>query len=264
MGTDAEWEKWGKQDPYFGVFTHEKFRNKNLTEETKNEFFESGRIRIGHVLDVCRRHFDQDFAPKRVLDFGCGTGRLVIPLADIAEYVVGLDVSDAMLQEARKNCDARSVSNVSLRKSDDDLSSLDGPFDLIHSDIVFQHLPVERGRHIFATLLNYLDEGGMGAVQFTYAKAQFGMNYGVPPADSRLTKLRKSTQKWRRRLKRSVQRLLGIKPPSQDPELQMNPYNVDELLFLMQSAGIQNVYLEFTDHGGEWGISTYFQKPRRS
>jgi 2-polyprenyl-3-methyl-5-hydroxy-6-metoxy-1,4-benzoquinol methylase len=137
MSTDAEWEKWGQKDPYFGVLTHDKYRSQNITEEAKKEFFESGRSYISHVLEVCRQQFDRGFTLKRALDFGCGTGRLVIPLAGIAEHVVGLDVSDSMLKEAFKNCNKHSAINVSLLKSNDNLSCLDGSFDFIHSFIVF-------------------------------------------------------------------------------------------------------------------------------
>ena len=38
MNTDIEWEKWGKQDPYFSVLTHDKFRNRNLTDKEKLDF----------------------------------------------------------------------------------------------------------------------------------------------------------------------------------------------------------------------------------
>lgn len=257
MNTDAEWEKWGKKDPYFGVITHEKYRSQNLTEDAIIEFFESGRRHIRHVIEVCRRHLDQDFAPKRVLDFGCGTGRHIIPLAEIAEHVVGLDVSDSMLNEALKNCDKYSVQNVRLLKSDDNLSSLKERFDLIHSHIVFQHIPVKRGRRIFANLLNHLSEGGICVIQFTYSKAIFGMSYGVPPA------------KWRiydsyMKGKHLFKDLLCIKSPSEDPEMQMNPYNLNELFFLIQSAGIHNTHMEFSDHRGELGVFLYFRKPKKA
>jgi len=36
-----------------------------------------------------------------------------------------------------------------------------------------------------------------------------------------------------------------------DPEIQMNPYNVNEILFLMQCRGVQQFHIEFSDHGGE-------------
>jgi len=181
MSTDREWERWGKVDPYYGVITHDKFRKKNITQEAKAEFFESGRSHISHVFKVCRQHLDPDFSPKRALDFGCGTGRLVIPLAEIAEHVVGLDISESMLREAQKNCEELSLRNIDLLKSSDDLSSLNGYFDFIHAVIVFQHIPVSRGRRIFMNLLDHLKEGGICATQFTYSKAKYKSNWGVEP-----------------------------------------------------------------------------------
>ncbi|MBW4473318.1 MAG: class I SAM-dependent methyltransferase [Stenomitos rutilans HA7619-LM2] len=179
MGTDQEWEKWGQVDPYFAVLTHAKFRTGNLTQEAKAEFFESGKDHIRHVLEVCRQHLDQGFTPKRALDFGCGTGRIVIPLAKIAEQVVGLDVSDSMLGEASQNCEEYSMNNIILIKSDDSLSSLSGKFDFIHSFLVFQHIAPSRGKHILINLLKHLEDGGIGALHFTYAKLKYEKNYGL-------------------------------------------------------------------------------------
>jgi 2-polyprenyl-3-methyl-5-hydroxy-6-metoxy-1,4-benzoquinol methylase len=265
MNTDVEWEKWGKNDPYYGVITHEKYRSQNLTEETKMEFFESGRRDINFVLEVCRRHFDQSFSPIKVLDFGCGVGRLVIPFAEIAEHVVGLDVSDSMLKEARNNCNEYSVQNVSLIKSDDNLSSLDGKFDLIHSFIVFQHIPIERGRRIFTNLLKHLKEGGICAIQITYSKAIFRENHGVPHVGLTITKLKSKVKRLIRTLLKDVKSLVSSlvisESFSQNPEMQMNPYNINELFFLIQSEGIHNIYVRFTDHGGELGVYLFFQKP---
>ena len=93
MNTDNEWEEWGKNNPYYGVLTHEKYRSKNLDENVKLEFFESGKKQIEHVISTCRRQIDKSFSPEMALDFGCGVGRLTIPLAKIAGHVVGVDVS---------------------------------------------------------------------------------------------------------------------------------------------------------------------------
>ena len=46
--------------------------------------------------------------------------------------------------------------------------------------------------------------------------------------------------------------------PDADPEMQMNPYNMNEILFLMQCQGVQRTYVEFSDHGGELGMFLYF------
>lgn len=46
-------------------------------------------------------------AGRRVLDFGCGIGRLATVLADEAAYVLGLDVSAGMVAEARRRAGER-------------------------------------------------------------------------------------------------------------------------------------------------------------
>ena len=257
MNTDVEWEKLGKTDPYFGVITHEKFRSQNFNDDAKKEFFDSGKGHVDHVLAICRRHLDQGFSPKTVLDFGCGTGRLVIPFAQMAEEVVGLDVSESMLNEASKNCIENSVTNVRLMRSDDNLSCLHERFDFIHSYIVFQHIPVARGKVIFSKLLNHLDEGGIGAVHFLYSKAIYAEWGGVPQVEA--SSIRKSLRSAKRFLKSLFFKTLA----RQDPEIQMNPYNLNKLFFIMQSEGISNFHAEFTDHGGEFGLILYFQKPKR-
>jgi hypothetical protein len=50
-----------------------------------------------------------------------------------------------MLTEARGNCANAGVSKVDFVMSDDALTAHTDPFDLIHSYIVLQHIPVECG-----------------------------------------------------------------------------------------------------------------------
>jgi len=244
--TDADWELWGQRDPYFGVISHSRFRRKNLTPADKAEFFKTGEGHLQHVLDICRRHVDKDFAPKSALDFGCGVGRVAIPLSKVAQRVVGLDVADSMLSEARKNLELFKVRNVELIKSDDSLSAVTGTFDLVHSMIVFQHLEPPRGRELFRKLVTLLAPGGICAAHFTYAKTQYPATYGaMPPEEARAA------------LKAALQN-----PQNTDPLMLMNSYNLNELLFIVQTSGITRLHLEFTDHGGELGVVFYFQKAR--
>jgi len=251
MNTDEAWKQWGKQDPYFAVLTADKFRARNLTPEAKAEFFESGRAHVDHVLAMLRKHFDADYSPKRVLDFGCGVGRLVVPFARVTEQVVGVDVSEAMLAEARRNCEEAGLHNTTFVVSDDALSKVEGEFDLVHSIIVFQHIAPERGREIFRRMLKRIAPGGAGAVQFTYAKARFAQNDGQPPEHAGVV----------RKLKSMVRRALRmLSPAAADPEMQMNVYPLNELLFMLQSLGVHDVHCEFSDHAGELGVIVYFRR----
>jgi len=66
-------------------------------------FFESGRGHVEAVLASCKRYFGEGFQPRRLLDFGCGVGRVLLPFAELCEAVVGVDISESMLAEARRN-----------------------------------------------------------------------------------------------------------------------------------------------------------------
>lgn len=251
MSTDEAWEAWGQRDPYYGVITNPKFRAGGITGAARAEFFASGHAHAHYVMAMIHRHIDPGFSPRSVLDFGCGVGRLLAPFAALANEVVGADVSPSMLAEARANCDAQGLAGVRLVVSDDALSRLGGQFDLVHSFIVFQHVPVGRGRAIFAALLKCLAPGGVGAVHFTYSKARYADTHGIaPPEETALPSA-----------EGQAPAPLPAGAPAPDPEMQMNPYPMNEILFLVQRAGVLRFHADFTDHGGEMGVFFFFQAP---
>jgi SAM-dependent methyltransferase len=267
VSTDEEWEKWGRQDPYYGVITDERYRAGRLTAEARAEFFASGEAHVEGVITTCRRLFEPSFAPKRALDFGCGVGRVLVPLARISELVVGADVSRAMLEAAERHCTASGVSNVYLVVSDDALTQVQGQFDLIHSTITLQHIEVERGLVILTHLLHRLAPGGIAAIQLTYAKAYYPGSYGQPPAPGLAAALHPMASTLTRLLRRGgrggdIDDTGATATPVADPEMLMNPYPLSEVAYLLQTAGIPNFHAEFTDHGGELGVFIYFQKPK--
>lgn len=250
MNTDTAWEAWGRQDPYFGVITDPRFRNSEMTPEAMKEFFDSGQAHVEYVMQMIKQYIDPHFQPQSILDFGCGVGRLVIPFAKMAPVVVGMDVSSAMLVETKKNCDAHGIDNVQLLVSDDALTLLGQQFGLIHSYIVFQHIPAERGRTIFGNLLRHTPVGGVGAIHFCYSKSHYEETHGVAPQAAATAESATG----------SSARVPNPLPPSVDPEMQMNPYHMNEVLFLLQKAGVSRFHVEFTDHGGELGVFVFYQK----
>jgi SAM-dependent methyltransferase len=246
LSTDHAWEEWGRRDPYFGVITDPRFRLSGITELSKREFFDSGSNHVDYVMQTIQRTIAPGFVPRTVLDFGCGVGRTLIPFAKVAQKVVGADVSASMLQEARRNCDAHQLTNVNLIVSDDHVSSTTDEFDLVHSFIVFQHIPPERGRLIFRSLLDRIAPAGVAAIHFLYSKIQYAETFGIAPVSI-------SSPSPRRPVQQPVQ--------TDNPEMQMNPYLMNELFFLMQGKGVQRFYSEFSDHGGELGLFIFFQMP---
>ena len=121
-GSGSEWEKYGAIDPYFAVVNHEAYRGTRLPAGARDQFFASGKEHVASVMADVRAHIDPAFAPRRGLDFGCGVGRLTIPLARVCGSIVGVDIAASMLAEARENGREFGITNMELRQSSADLA----------------------------------------------------------------------------------------------------------------------------------------------
>ena len=248
VNSDKAWNAYGKKDPYYGVLTHEEFKDDNLNEEALARFFATGEKHVIHLFEEINKYFSKDFCPKSTLDFGCGTGRLSIPLAKRSERLIGLDVSEDLLVEAQKNAERQELNNTEFKISDDSLSALkDEGFDLINSYIVLQHINVERGMLIIEKMLQLLNSGGIGALQITYSSNKLKANkiatylrYRIPLVHGILNVLKGS--------------------PYAKPLMQMNLYDMNAVLHLMQANNIVDSKISFEDHGDFWSAHLIFKK----
>ena len=158
LNTDKAWEKWGRNDPYFGVLADERFSAERINDN-RELFFASGRDDVAGLLARYEHHFGP-LPRSRALDHGCGTGRLTLPLAAQFGEVVALDVAPAMLAEAARNVAEAGAANIRLALADDGLSHAEGTFDFVNSHLVLQHVPVRRGLRIVDALINRVAPGG--------------------------------------------------------------------------------------------------------
>ncbi len=245
--TDKAWERWGNEQPYYGVLTSDEFLSQNITESTKRKFFQSGENHVEHVLSTIQAHLDPDFEPQTALDFGCGVGRLVLAFARRYQSVTGMDVSPSMMSEAEKNCQAANLDNVSFYQSNDALSELSQDYDLIHSHLVFQHIPSSRGMRLCESLMNHLKPGGILVLHLHYRchapwwiRALVRLRYMFPPLN------------MLRNLIRGV--------PFNQPAMQMNIYNLSSVISLLTRNGIREFYLEPVAAGEFDGAIIYAKK----
>ena len=247
-GSDDAWNQIGRSDPYYGVLTDDRNRADRLDSDAKAEFFRSGEEHISFVSNVIREQLCHDFQPRRALDFGCGVGRLAIPFARMCSQVVGVDVSEGMLEEARKNSLEREISNIEFVLSDDHLSRVRGAFDLVHSFIVLQHIPTQRGLSLIRALVDLLSDGGVGVLHLTYAR--------------RTARMRKAVVHWMRKTIPLVNGLVNVIQgrPFRDAMMQMNSYDMNQICLVLQEKGCNNVCMRFTDHGGHLGVVLFFMK----
>jgi hypothetical protein len=249
--SDNEWEKMGKVDPYYGVVTLDKFRRDQLTDESLDEFFKSGSDHIEFIVDRIRSHLDSNFSPERGMDFGCGVGRCTIPMASVCKSVVGIDISRAMLDEGKRNCEKRSVTNIEFTRSDDQLSNISGSFGFVHSFIVFQHIPPRRGERIFERQVEMLADGGVGAVQFVYRR-------DVSAAVRFAGALRKRIPFLHNLLN------LASGKPFSEPLVEKNCYNLNRIMGILHRHGCSNVYVMFEGETTLRSVLVLFQKRKES
>jgi SAM-dependent methyltransferase len=110
------------------------------------EFFASGEqaIREQILNDPINIYQGRDPARMRVIEIGCGAGRLTLALSNLFGEVHAVDVSGEMIAQAREKLAHRA--NVHLYQNNGcDLAVLPrGPFDFAFSVLVFQHIPSYR------------------------------------------------------------------------------------------------------------------------
>jgi SAM-dependent methyltransferase len=225
---DKSWKKWGQADPCYAVLTSEKYRDENL-EPNMAEFFASGQDHISDLLDQLHRLYD-GMSYGTALDFGCGVGRLLIPLALRYERTIGVDISEGMLEEAAANFEKYGLSNATFVVSTDTLSQVRGNLDLVHSMIVLQHIPVRRGLQIMERLLNLLNPGGIAALHVPispHSLVRDALNLATShvPGLSALTNV-----------------VRGRRPG--DPFMLMNSYDPETVFNLFRRCGMTKIFIQ--------------------
>jgi SAM-dependent methyltransferase len=168
--TNNDWKEIADKDPYWGVLSVEDFRGVELSEKTSQRFFASGNRYVSSLLGLINKYLNEVPITGRALDFGCGVGRLAIPLARHFKEVVGVDIAEGMLTLASANAAKADVRNITLVRSDDSLSEVTGQFDLVNTLIVLQHIPPERGLRLVRRLIERTRVGGIASLQLTYAR----------------------------------------------------------------------------------------------
>ena len=170
--TDHDWQVLAEERPYWGVLSAAEYDGKTIPPEARKQFFRSGEVLISNIFGFIHQHINEGFRPERSLDFGCGVGRLLLPIARLSGTAVGVDVAPGMLNLAAENAAAAGIANVTFAIGDDNLANIEGSFDFVNSYIVIQHIPPERGYRLLEKLFEKIRVGGVGSIQLTYAKAR--------------------------------------------------------------------------------------------
>ena len=87
-----------------------------------------------------------------VLDLGTGTGAIALALAENAKEVVGRDISEGMMEQARRKADERGTENISFGQGRFRSPNVDSDVDVVVSNFAMHHLSDEEKREAIEVL----------------------------------------------------------------------------------------------------------------
>jgi SAM-dependent methyltransferase len=155
------WDEGARKHPYFCVASGAEYLGEQIDFD---RYFASGEASVAAMFRVAGWN---PRSAARVLEIGCGTGRVTRALARRFAFVDAVDVSEEMVSIAKR--DLASLANVRFHVTNGvDLSAFpDQSFEYACSELVFRHIP---SKDIIRTYLSetarVLTRGGQFAYQF--------------------------------------------------------------------------------------------------
>ena len=251
------WEQLARRDAMWAVLTWD---DKKDGGWDRDEFFANGREEMARWLEGLRLARGGAPVPARdgggpggarpfsnALDFGCGVGRMVQALCDHAGQVTGVDISPAMIEQARAHNRFGDRAEYVLNQDPDLGRFADAAFELVHTCYVLQHMHPLHARRYLAELLRVLRPGGKLLLQVAGDRAEAAARPGpcsawTPPvAATRPRVLFRGPVRAGRpaiSLRRALRKLLGKHDARSDREpLVLRQLEATELTAVLENAG---------------------------
>lgn len=228
---DPRWERFVEREPFFAVIPSQEFRRANLTPAREHEFFNGGDRAVGWMFESIDASLLPGFAPMSALEYGCGIGRLLWPLASRVGSATGVDRSPAMLTLARAEAQRRGATNVDYL-TPDELAPSARRYDLVVCYHVLQRLDVDTGLSLLSDLADRIAPNGIGVFHC--------------PVAVRHTAQAALAQRARRTvpgLNAIANRALG--KARDEPFIPTYTYNLSDVLALFSHERFQRVQAEF-------------------
>ncbi len=136
--SNRDWEIFAQEDPLWAILSHP---DKQGRRWSLDEFLATGEGDVTRLIRTLES-LATPVARHDALDFGCGVGRIAIPLTRRFERVTGLDAAPSMIAQAQRLNPA--PDRLTFVHSDTPrLPFADASFDVVHTYLVLQHIPVD-------------------------------------------------------------------------------------------------------------------------
>lgn len=144
--SNRDWEILAQEDPLWAILSHP---DKQGRRWSLDEFLATGEGDVTRLIRALES-LPEPVARHDALDFGCGVGRITIPLTRRFDHVTGLDAAPSMIAQAHRLNPA--PGRFTFVHSDaPQLPFADASFDVVHTYLVLQHIPID-------ATLNYVRE----------------------------------------------------------------------------------------------------------
>ena len=127
----AWWNQAAGENPMTAILS-------NNSDWNRDQFFETGRVWLEEHCTFAGTA-GVSLGGNLALDFGCGVGRMTAALAKHYNNVIGVDISDRMIELAKQFSPQRNAQFEQLIEPP--LPFGDKEFDCVYSTIVVQHIP---------------------------------------------------------------------------------------------------------------------------
>jgi ubiquinone/menaquinone biosynthesis C-methylase UbiE len=133
----SNWEAISSSDPLYGIASSDDKKNKKWELD---EFFQRGE----GIMKAFMGRIEKLNYPKErnvALEFGCGAGRLLRFASPHFQKVIGIDISDGMIDLAKKYQASYTNIEYHVNKRPDLSIIRDSSVDFIYTHHVLQHVP---------------------------------------------------------------------------------------------------------------------------
>jgi SAM-dependent methyltransferase len=233
-GPDPDWEAFAAREPYFAVLSAPRFRRDRLTPEHQREFSASGERLVEWMFGVIDGVFPL-FAPASTLEYGCGPGRLALPLARRPGSVTAVDRSPTMLALAREHAERHGLGHIDFQTPDTFFAGT-RTFDLVVCYHVLQRMEPAAAAALVARLIDRIGPGGIGVFQW--------------PLRARRTSPAVRLSRWAREHVPGANRLANrlLKKPAGEPYMPTRAWDLAEILPHFDLARFRTAHVVLERH----------------
>lgn len=227
LKSNTEWKQWGRDDPLWGVASWASKQKDGTSPWTEEEFYSLGKSDWQDFLGHWRQY---GINTQSCLEIGCGAGRITRQLSMSFDHVYAVDVSEQMINYARKavvdstNVEFSLIDGLHLPHSDCSVKA-------IFSTHVLQHLDsVDIGFTYFREFFRVLDVGGTIMIHLPL--------YQFPADGGKIRVLMRYLYAAARRLS-SIR--ADIKRHSRVKTMRLTPYPIHAVNSFLSDCGFKNI-----------------------